>query len=130
LARPSTNYGRPSLFNAFAAGIGAVRLGGALATAIPLPNNAAGEYWAGMVGLYDWHAQPPGDGYADQGGVPWLLPIPVKFGLPPLKAFRITTGHWVENLVVFPLLLLFNVWLYSANYTKFLDIVHRHIIII
>src|SRR4051812_22885893 len=41
-------------------------------------------------------------------GVPWLLPIPVKFGLPPLKSLRITTGKSMEALVVFPLLLLAN----------------------
>jgi inner membrane protein len=35
-------------------------------------------------------------------GVPWLFPIPVRIGIPPLKLFRITTASWVEKLIVFP----------------------------
>ncbi len=61
-------------------------------------------------------------------GVPWLLPIPVKFGLPPLKAFRITTGKAAETFGVFPLLLVFNAALYYANYHRLLAIMHRHIV--
>jgi inner membrane protein len=30
-------------------------------------------------------------------GVPWLLPIPVKFGIPPFKGLRITTGKKLEK---------------------------------
>src|SRR5262249_44660035 len=60
-------------------------------------------------------------------GVPWLLPIPVKFGLPPLKKLRITTGKTVENLMVFPGLLVFNAWLCFANYHKLLDILRHHL---
>jgi inner membrane protein len=61
-------------------------------------------------------------------GVPWLLPIPIKFGLPPLKAFRITTGKAVETWGVFPLLLVFDAWFYAAHYHRILDILHRHIV--
>jgi inner membrane protein len=49
-------------------------------------------------------------------GVPWLLPVPIKFGIPPLRAWRITTDKKFENLVVFPGLLLFNCWFYFQNY--------------
>jgi inner membrane protein len=55
-------------------------------------------------------------------GVPWLLPVPIKFGLPPIKALRITTDHWVENWVVFPLLLVFNVIFYFYHYKQILYI--------
>lgn len=61
-------------------------------------------------------------------GVPWLLPVPVKFGLPPLKAFRITTGKAVETFGVFPLLLVFNALFYWAHYQRLLDMLHRHIV--
>lgn len=55
-------------------------------------------------------------------GVPWLLPVPVKFGLPPLKRLRITTGHWVENLVVLPAFVVFDLWLCSAYYDRFVSL--------
>jgi inner membrane protein len=53
-------------------------------------------------------------------GVPWLLPLPIKFGFPPIKSLRITTDHWVENWVVFPLLVIFNVWFYFDHYKQIL----------
>ncbi len=59
-------------------------------------------------------------------GVPWLLPIPYKFGLPPLRRFRITTGKAVENFVVLPLLLLVGVWLCRTYYSDFIAIL-RHV---
>jgi inner membrane protein len=61
-------------------------------------------------------------------GVPWLLPLPFKFGVPPLKQWRITTGKWVEVWVVFPLLLVFNGLFYWAHYQRILDILHHKII--
>jgi inner membrane protein len=60
-------------------------------------------------------------------GVPWLLPIPFKFGFPPLKTFRITTGRKIETLVVFPGLLLFDVWLAAHNYQQLLALLKHHI---
>jgi|SRR5579884_563220 len=81
-------------------------------------------WWAFMIGMLSHLVMDT----LTKEGVPWLLPVPVKFGLPPLKRLRITTGHWVENLVVLPLLLLFNFWLYSSQYQKFLEIVQRHIV--
>lgn len=60
-------------------------------------------------------------------GVPWLLPIPVKFGLPPLKRLRITTGKAGETLLVFPLLILLNILFYFAHYHQLLNILHHHI---
>jgi inner membrane protein len=60
-------------------------------------------------------------------GVPWLLPIPIKFGVPPLKRLRITTGKAGETLLVFPLLILFNIVFYFAHYQQLLNILHHHI---
>jgi len=80
-------------------------------------------WWAFMIGMLSHLIMDT----LTKEGVPWLLPIPVKFGLPPLKEFRITTGKAVETWVVFPLLLVFNAWLYHANYQKLLSLFHRHI---
>lgn len=49
-------------------------------------------------------------------GVPWLMPIPIKFGFPPIKMLRMVTGKKMEKYVVLPLLVSFNIWLY-ANYS-------------
>lgn len=61
-------------------------------------------------------------------GVPWLLPIPIKFGIPPVKAFRVTTGKNVEKLLVFPVLLAIDVWLFASHYTVLLGFVHHHLL--
>jgi inner membrane protein len=60
-------------------------------------------------------------------GVPWLLPIPVKFGFPPVKALRITTGKWVETCIVLPGLLLFDVWLCWGHYGHLVTLL-RHVV--
>jgi len=61
-------------------------------------------------------------------GVPWLLPIPVKFGIPPIKKFRVTTGHWAEHLLVIPLLLLCDVALIASRYDQLLAYIHHQLI--
>lgn len=60
-------------------------------------------------------------------GVPWLFPIPLHFGIPPLKILRIKTGGFVEKTCIFPGLLLINVYIYHTHYSIFLNIV-RHFI--
>jgi inner membrane protein len=58
-------------------------------------------------------------------GVPWLLPIPVKFGFPPIKDLRITTGKWVEIWVVLPALLIFDLWLCWGHYEQLVTLLHH-----
>lgn len=60
-------------------------------------------------------------------GVPWLLPLPVKFGIPPTKVFRVVTGGFVERFVIFPVLLLFTIYLYFSHQGTILTILHDHI---
>jgi len=60
-------------------------------------------------------------------GVPWLLPIPIKFAIPPIKALRVTTGGFVEKYIVFGLLLLFIVYVYWTHYPFFLTLL-RHLV--
>lgn len=75
-------------------------------------------WWAYMIGLASHLVM---DMFTKEG-VPLLIPIPVKIGFPPLRRLRITTDKWVENLLIFPGLLLFNgVWL-AANYGEILAI--------
>jgi inner membrane protein len=45
------------------------------------------------------------DGLTD-GGLPLLFPWKLKFGFPPVRSWRMKTGKWFENYVVFPGLLL------------------------
>lgn len=40
-------------------------------------------------------------------GIPLLYPIPLTFGIPPIRKVRIKTGHWFENWIIFP-----GVWIY------------------
>ncbi len=61
-------------------------------------------------------------------GVPWLLPLPFKFGIPPLKKFRITTGKRAEIFLIFPALLAVDVWLFASHYGVLLDAVRRKLL--
>lgn len=45
-------------------------------------------------------------------GVPWLWPIPFKFGFPPLSRLRIKTGGVFENFIVEPVLVALTILLY------------------
>lgn len=58
-------------------------------------------------------------------GVPWLLPVPIKFGLPPIRRLRITTGKWIEKYAVLPALVLFNIWYIAAHYVEIRTILHN-----
>lgn len=46
-------------------------------------------------------------------GIPLLFPIKIKFGFPPLSALRITTGKWIEKIILFPSAVVYIVWLVS-----------------
>lgn len=81
-------------------------------------------WWAFMIGMISHLVM---DTFTKEG-VPWLLPLPYKFGFPPLKRLRITTGHFTEKFVVFPGLLVCNTVLYFANYDKLLALLHRHLV--
>lgn len=75
-------------------------------------------WWTFMIGFVSHLVM---DTFTHEG-VPWLLPVPVKFGLPPFKLFRIQTGGIMEKFILFPALIIFNGYLYFSNYSKFLDL--------
>jgi inner membrane protein len=78
-------------------------------------------WWAFMIGFVSHLIM---DSFTTEG-VPWLFPIPIKFGIPPLRALRIKTSGVVEKSFVFPTLLLINAYLIYAYYQKFLDFIHH-----
>jgi membrane-bound metal-dependent hydrolase YbcI (DUF457 family) len=80
-------------------------------------------WWAFMIGLASHLIM---DTFTKEG-VPWLLPLPFKIGLPPLKALRITTGKAVETFMIFPLLLAVNIWFYASHYNNVLTFLHHNL---
>ena len=66
------------------------------------------------------------DSFTEEG-VPWLLPVPIKFGFPPIRAWRITTGAFGETVIVFPALVLFNLWYFQAHYRLILELLQRRL---
>lgn len=81
-------------------------------------------WWALMIGMLSHLVM---DTFTKEG-VPWLLPIPIKFGIPPLKRFRVTTGEWTENLVALPLLIVAAGAICAAHYSQLLMFLHHHIV--
>ncbi len=86
--------------------------------------NAGLVWWAFMIGMLSHLVM---DTFTKEG-VPWLLPIPVKFGFPPIKDLRVTTGKAVETFVVFPLILLVDIWFCVSHYTYLVTLIHTHIL--
>lgn len=61
-------------------------------------------------------------------GVPWLLPLPHKFGLPPIRAWRITTGKKVESVIVLPGLIVLVTWLCASHYNTLANLIQHQLI--
>ncbi|HSA83440.1 MAG TPA: metal-dependent hydrolase [Patescibacteria group bacterium] len=79
-------------------------------------------WWAFMIGFVSHLVM---DTFTREG-VPWLLPIPVKFGIPPVKAYRVETGEFVERFIIFPLLIGANGYLYYNYYHVILLLLHHN----
>lgn len=80
-------------------------------------------WWAFMIGMVSHLVM---DSFTKEG-VPWLLPVPIKFGIPPLRRLRITTGKAGENFLVFPIVLIVLVVLCSVNYHDLLELFRNRI---
>jgi inner membrane protein len=80
-------------------------------------------WWAFMIGIASHLVM---DTFTKEG-VPWLLPIPYKFGIPPLKDLRVTTGRFVENLIIFPGLLALDAWLLASHYQAVHSFLRMHL---
>lgn len=60
-------------------------------------------------------------------GVPIFFPISIRFGIPPLRFLRIKTGGMFEKAIIFPGLLLVNVYLVYHYYEKFIMFLKNYI---
>jgi len=80
-------------------------------------------WWAFMIGFLSHLVM---DSFTREG-VPWLLPIPFKFGIPPLTTLRVSTGGLIEKFIIFPSLILLNIFIYKVYYVKLLTFLHQYI---
>lgn len=80
-------------------------------------------WWAFMIGYVSHLIM---DTFTTEG-VPWLFPIPIKFGIPPLRVLRMKTGGIVEKSFIFPGLLLINAYLFYTHYQKILDFLRHYL---
>lgn len=60
-------------------------------------------------------------------GVPWLFPIPIRFGFPPLAFLRMKTAGLIEKSFVFPGLMILNVYIFYTHYGQALAFLHEYI---
>lgn len=81
-------------------------------------------WWAFMIGMVSHLIM---DSFTKEG-VPWLLPLPIKFGFPPLRRLRITTGKALEKYVIFPGLIVIVVALSAVYYPTFLELIQGRIV--
>ncbi len=81
-------------------------------------------WWAFMIGMFSHLVM---DSFTREG-VPWLLPIPIKFGFPPLKRLRIATGKAAEMLVVFPGIVALDIWFCTSHYNHIITLIHTYIV--
>jgi|SRR3989344_3959455 len=58
-------------------------------------------------------------------GVPWFFPLKWYIGIPPIAALRLQTGGFLEKYVLFPGLLILNIYLVVQNYQLYLDLFHK-----
>lgn len=80
-------------------------------------------WWAFMIGFVSHLIMDT----ITRDGVPWLFPVPIRFGFPPLRFLRMKTGGLLEKSFIFPVLILANIWIYYAYYNRFLEIIKWYI---
>ena len=65
-------------------------------------------WWSFMIGFVSHLIM---DSFTHDG-VPWLFPLPIHFGIPPISFLRMKTGGIIEKAIVFPGLILTNFYLF------------------
>lgn len=80
-------------------------------------------WWAFMIGMVSHLIM---DSFTREG-VPWLLPIPIKFGFPPIKAFRVVTGKGAEKFL-FVTILCLDIWYGASHYNHLVELFHTRIV--
>lgn len=81
-------------------------------------------WWAFVIGMVSHLVM---DSFTKEG-VPFLLPIPYKFGFPPVRSWRLTTGKAIEMYVVLPLLIIVAVWLASTHYGVLAQLIENKLV--
>ena len=79
--------------------------------------------WSIMIGFFS-HLLADS---VTKDGLPLFFPIDLDIGFPPIRALRITTGKWVENLIVLPGVGVYTVWFifrHQAELAAILNLVH------
>jgi inner membrane protein len=54
------------------------------------------------------------DSFTEEG-IPLLFPINLNFGIPPIRSWRIKTGKWFENFVIYPAIWVYLIWFINAK---------------
>jgi inner membrane protein len=80
-------------------------------------------WWSFMIGFISHLIM---DTFTKEG-VPWLFPIPFRFGFPPLKFLRIKTGGLLEKSLIFPGLLILNGYLIYQYYPLYWDFIKHYL---
>lgn len=80
-------------------------------------------WWSFMIGLV---SHLIADTFTHEG-VPWLFPIPIKFGIPPVKALRFHTGGLIEKGIVFPGFVLLNLYFFYVFHQNILGLLKHSI---
>jgi inner membrane protein len=78
-------------------------------------------WWAFMIGMLSHLVM---DSFTKEG-VPWLLPLPVKVGFPPIKRLRLTTGKLIEKFLILPALVVIIIVLISSHYAVLEAAIHH-----
>ena len=76
-------------------------------------------WWAFMIGFVS-HLLTDS---LTREGVPWLFPIPIKFGFPPIGILRFKTGGLIEKSFIFPGLVIINFYLLYAYYGSYVEFI-------
>ncbi len=80
-------------------------------------------WWAFMIGFISHLLMD----MLTREGVPWLFPLPIHFGIPPFKFLRIPTGGLIEKSIIFPALMIGNIYIYYHYHDRFLDLLRHYI---
>jgi inner membrane protein len=86
--------------------------------------NSGYVWWAFMIGMLSHLIM---DSFTKEG-VPWLLPIPVKLAFPPIKSLRISTGKFVESFILFPGIIVLDIWFCASHYQTLVAFIHQHLV--
>jgi membrane-bound metal-dependent hydrolase YbcI (DUF457 family) len=80
-------------------------------------------WWSFMVGVVSHLVT---DSFTHEG-VPWLFPIPLHFGVPPIEALRFHTGGIIEKGIVFPGFLLLNMFIFYSYHAHIIEFLKNNI---